>query len=88
MVILVMGGAGCVGSHTARALRHTGHEVIIFDNLSTGYGYRATGFELVEGDVLDTAAMAPSVAPGRCHHALHGAPLCGRIGDEPKKIFP
>ncbi len=36
MVVLVIGGAGYIGSHAARALKRAGHEVIIFDNLSTG----------------------------------------------------
>src|ERR1035437_4471728 len=58
MVVLVGGGAGYIGSHAARALKRAGHEVIIFDNLSTGYEFLAAGFELVKGDVLDSAALA------------------------------
>ena len=57
MVVLVIGGSGYIGSHTARALKRAGHEVIIFDNLSTGYEFLAKGFELVKGDVLDNAAL-------------------------------
>jgi len=56
--ILVIGGAGYIGSHTARALRRAGHDVIIFDNLSTGYESLAAGFELVKGYVLDARALA------------------------------
>lgn len=63
MVVLVVGGAGYIGSHTARALRAAGHEVIIFDNLSTGYEILAAGFELIKGDMLDGAALA-RVLPG------------------------
>src|SRR5580658_7648783 len=55
LVVLVIGGAGYIGSHTARALRRAGHEVIIFDNLSTGYERLAAGFELIKGDMLDGA---------------------------------
>ena len=58
MVVLVIGGAGYIGSHAARALKRAGHEVIIFDNLSTGYELLAAGFELVKGDMLDAAALA------------------------------
>lgn len=57
MVVLVIGGAGYIGSHTARALRKAGHDVIIFDNLSTGYELLASGFELVKGDILDPVAL-------------------------------
>src|SRR5215471_2275008 len=58
VVVLVIGGAGYIGSHTARALKRAGHEVIIFDNLSTGYEFLASGFELVKADVLDADALA------------------------------
>jgi UDP-arabinose 4-epimerase len=58
VVVLVIGGAGYLGSHTARALKRAGHEVIIFDNLSTGFELLASGFELVKGDVLDPATLS------------------------------
>ena len=66
MVILVIGGAGYIGSHTARALRRAGHDVIIFDNLSTGYESLASGFELVRGDILD-AEESTSKSQGSIH---------------------
>lgn len=37
MRILVLGGAGYIGSHTALELIKAGNEVIVADNLSTGY---------------------------------------------------
>src|SRR4029077_16218573 len=58
VVVLVIGGAGYIGSHTARALKRAGHEVIIFDNLSTGYEFFTKGFELAKGDVLDAKTLA------------------------------
>ncbi len=36
MKVLVVGGAGYIGSHTVRALQNAGHAVIVFDNLSAG----------------------------------------------------
>src|SRR5499427_373600 len=57
VIVLVIGGAGYIGSHTARALKRAGHEVTVFDNLSTGYEFLASGFELVKGDMLDRAAL-------------------------------
>ncbi|MGC2138283.1 MAG: NAD-dependent epimerase/dehydratase family protein, partial [Candidatus Sulfotelmatobacter sp.] len=53
MVVLVIGGAGYIGSHTARALSRLGHTPLIYDNLSTGHDFLAKGFELVKGDILD-----------------------------------
>ena len=57
MRVLVIGGAGYIGSHTSRALKQAGHEVIIFDNLSTGYEFLAAGFKLIKGDVLDGSGL-------------------------------
>jgi UDP-glucose 4-epimerase len=36
MKILVIGGAGYIGSHVVKALMKSGHEITVFDNLSTG----------------------------------------------------
>ncbi len=57
MVVLVVGGAGYIGSHACRALKRAGHQVIVFDNLSTGYEFLAAGFEFIKGDMLDAAAL-------------------------------
>ncbi len=59
MRVLVTGGAGYIGSHTAHALKRRGHEVVVYDNLSTGHAALAQGFDLIEGDICDTAKLAP-----------------------------
>lgn len=87
MVVLVIGGAGYIGSHTARALKRAGHQVIIFDNLSTGYEFLAAGFELVKGDILDRSALE-RVLPGVdaiMHFAAHA--YVGESVTNPKKYF-
>src|ERR1700733_781441 len=87
MVVLVIGGAGYIGSHAARALKRAGHEVIIFDNLSTGYEFLAAGFELIKGDVLDADALA-RVLP-RAHAIMHFAAYAyvGESVTNPRKYF-
>jgi len=87
VVVLVIGGAGYIGSHTARALRRAGHEVIIFDNLSTGYEFLAAGFELIKGDVLDKAALKPALsrADAIMHFAAHA--YVGESVINPRKYF-
>lgn len=57
MRYLVVGGAGYVGCHTVRLLRDLGHEVIVFDNLSTGHDFLVGDAALVEGDLLDVDAL-------------------------------
>jgi len=87
VVVLVIGGAGYIGSHTARALKAAGHEVTIFDNLSTGYEFLATGFKLVKGDVLDQNALT-SVLSG-CDAIMHFAAhaYVGESVTNPRKYF-
>lgn len=87
MAILVVGGAGYIGSHTARALRRAGYEVIIYDNLSTGFRRLAKGFELVEGDLGDPAAVRPALA--RVDAVMHFAAHCyvGESVENPRKYF-
>ena len=58
MRILVLGGAGYIGSHTVYELVDAGHEVVIIDNLMTGFK-EAVHPEAVfyEGDIRDKAFL-------------------------------
>lgn len=87
MRILVIGGAGYIGSHTARALRAAGHEVIIFDNLSTGYESLASGFALIKGDMLDSRSLAAALprVDAIMHFAAHA--YVGESVTNPRKYF-
>ncbi|OQX31514.1 MAG: UDP-glucose 4-epimerase GalE [Candidatus Sedimenticola endophacoides] len=57
MRILVCGGAGYIGAHMLKRLHAAGHEVVSFDNLSTGNRHAVRWGELVEGDLLDPGAL-------------------------------
>jgi UDP-glucose 4-epimerase len=59
--VLVVGGAGYIGCHAARELRRKGYEAIIYDNLSTGHSYLAEGFELIVGDIADSAKLTTAL---------------------------
>lgn len=53
MKILVVGGAGYIGSHMVKLLLRAGHEAVTLDNLSTGYHDAVTGGEFVRCDLAD-----------------------------------
>lgn len=57
MRVLVVGGAGYIGSHMVKMLLSEGHDVITFDNLSGGYRDAVVGGEFVLGDLADQAAL-------------------------------
>jgi len=87
VVVLVIGGAGYIGSHACRALKKSGHQVIVFDNLSTGYERLAKGFEFVRGDVLNTddlKKVLPRVE-AIMHFAAHA--YVGESVTNPRKYF-
>ena len=55
--ILVIGGAGYIGSHTARQLAAAGYRPVILDNLSKGHRQAAAGFDFELGDFTDKACL-------------------------------
>jgi UDP-glucose-4-epimerase GalE len=87
MKVLVTGGSGYVGSHAVRELVEAGHEVIIYDNLSTGNRKLSDGFELIEGEIADGEKLAPVL--DRVDAVMHFA-ACAYVGESvvnPRKYF-
>lgn len=64
MRVCVTGGAGYIGSHTCKALAQDGHEVFVYDNLSTGHRDFVRFGEFVYGDINDGIALR------RCFHRI------------------
>jgi UDP-arabinose 4-epimerase len=85
--ILVVGGAGYIGSQTARVLRSAGLEVLIYDNLSTGFDFLSKGFEMVVGDIHDSAKLLEAVK--RSDAVMHFAAnhFVGESVVNPRKYF-
>jgi len=72
--ILVTGGAGFIGSHVADRMVALGHQVAVFDDLSTGNRqYVPAEARFYHADLADPVAVEACVAEFRpeivCHHA-------------------
>lgn len=83
MRILLTGGAGYIGSHTAVALAATGHEVVCFDNLSNSRAEVMDQLEtitgqsipLIVGDIRDRTALEQAMQSHAIEAVIHFAGL-------------
>lgn len=78
MKVLVAGGAGYIGSHTVYELVRAGHDVVVYDNLSTGRREAVhSEAKFYEGDILDKKRIVEVVqsesATGAIDVAMHFA---------------
>lgn len=87
MTILVIGGAGYIGSHTARALRAHGFDVLLYDNLSTGHAALAKGFELIVGDITETQKLASAMKRSEAVMNFAAHSCVGESVKDPRKYF-
>jgi len=61
MRALVTGGCGYVGSHAVRELTASGHEVLLYDNLSSGHRKFSEGYKFIEADIANETRMAEAL---------------------------
>ena len=81
--LLVTGGAGYIGSHTAAVLAGAGHRVVVLDNLSNGNTVAISRAEqlserpiqFVKGDIRSTSDLDRAWAEGPFDAVLHFAAL-------------
>ncbi len=72
--VLVTGGAGYIGSHAVLALRDAGWDVVVIDNLVTGFDWAVpAGVPLVVGNVADRALVADTIAAHGVGAIMHFA---------------
>jgi UDP-arabinose 4-epimerase len=89
MRVLVTGGAGYIGSHTAKALAAAGYEPVVFDNLSTGHRSAVKWGPLIEGDLADVEHIRRTLRDYRCQAVIHFA-ASADVGESvaaPRKYF-
>lgn len=73
MKIFVTGGAGYIGSHVVKALGEAGHDIMIYDNLSTGHTWAVLYGRLVHGDLSDQNFLEETVRTFHPDAVIHFA---------------
>ncbi|MGH2429440.1 MAG: UDP-glucose 4-epimerase GalE [Candidatus Limnocylindria bacterium] len=74
MRILVVGGAGYVGSTSVESFVAAGHDVLVYDNLSSGHRTSVVdGADLVAGDIRDAERLQRLLRDARIDAVLHCA---------------
>jgi len=83
--VLVTGGAGYIGSHTAKALARAGHLPVVYDDLSNGHREAVRWGPLVVGDIRDSASVEACLREHRIDSVINFAGLIevGRSVGEP-----
>lgn len=89
MKILVTGGAGYVGSHTVRKLRDADHEIVIFDNFSSGHRDAVKGFEIFKGDLANKKDLENVFSENNFDGVVHfaGSIEAGESMTDPQRFF-
>ncbi len=87
MKVLVTGGAGYVGSHAVRELLAARHDVIVYDNLSTGHRELVDGVPLIVADVADHAPLLKALRGVDAVMHFAGSAYVGESIENPRKYF-
>ena len=89
MRILVVGGAGYVGSHTVAHLAAAGHDVTVYDDLSTGHAAAVGDCPLVEGSLLDGDRLTTLMREREIEAVMHFAAfaLVGESVEDPARYY-
>ncbi len=87
--ILVVGGAGYIGSHMIKALFRSGYDVIILDNFSTGHRHLVKEGTLIEGDLGDAELVDQVLKSHPIDAVMHFAAfsLVGESVEFPLKYY-
>jgi UDP-glucose 4-epimerase len=87
--VLVVGGAGYIGSHMVKDLLDTGYGVITLDDLSTGHRELVPGGEFIEGGLADQVLLEKLFSTHKISAVMHFAAfsLVGESVEKPLKYY-
>ncbi|MGI9519898.1 MAG: UDP-glucose 4-epimerase GalE [Pirellulaceae bacterium] len=89
MNVLVVGGAGYIGSHMVKLLDQHGHGVVVLDNLTTGFADAVTAGQLVVGDLIDRSLISSILTDHNIDAVMHFAAsaLVGESVTDPARYY-
>ncbi len=89
MSVLIVGGAGYIGSHTAKSVAKAGFTPVVFDNLVHGHAWAVKWGPLVEGDLSDAALVGRVLREHSVTAVIHFAAYAyvGESVTNPRKYF-
>jgi UDP-glucose 4-epimerase len=73
MKVFVTGGAGYIGSHIVKLLGEEGHDILVYDNLSTGHDWAVLAGRLVVGNLEDTTLLNEALGDYKPDAVIHFA---------------
>lgn len=87
--VLVAGGAGYIGSHTAKVLSKAGFQPVVLDNLSTGFRETVKFGPFYEGSISDAALVKKIIETHRPQGAIlfAGHAYVGESTSNPRKYY-
>ena len=87
--ILVVGGAGYIGSHMVKMLQDRGFKVIVYDNLSTGFEELVLTDNFIKGDIANTQKLDEVFSRYNIDAVMHFAAfsLVGESMEKPQKYY-
>jgi len=89
MRVLVVGGAGYIGSHTVRLLNQSEHQVWVYDNLSMGHRQSVKPDQLIVGELTDRERLEGVLRQNRIDAVMHFAAFAyvGESVKDPAKYY-
>ena len=89
MKILLVGGAGYIGSHMIKRFQQTDHQIEIFDNLSTGYEGNVQNYKFHKCDLSNKEQTHQILKDNKYDVIMHFASFInvGESYDNPKKYY-